>query len=275
MKAIVLFIISFQIMILSAGIINFPRTQGSINHSSQKKPLIVIAHRGDHVHVPENTLAAFQQAIAAGADYVEVDLRTSKDGHLVIMHDATVDRMTNGKGEINDLTYREIKKLIIKGKNGDQRVYHVPDFKSVLKTCKGHINIYLDFKDANVQKTYDLIKKFDMQDHVAVYLNQPKQYDEWKKTAPQIPLIASIPEKMDVKKLDSFLDKKKVNIIDNAYEESEIEFLHSRGIRAWLDAEEEKEDSTVWQKIIQAGADGIQTDHPEKLIQYLKRHGLK
>jgi glycerophosphoryl diester phosphodiesterase len=57
---------------------------------------LVSAHRGDHTHAPENTLRAYANAIGAGADYVEIDLRTTRDSVLVIMHDASVDRMTNG-----------------------------------------------------------------------------------------------------------------------------------------------------------------------------------
>src|SRR5882724_10476733 len=73
--------------------------------------IIVVAHRGDHVDVPENTLAAYEKAIQHGADFTEIDLRTTKDGELVIMHDASVDRMTNGKGNIKDLTYEQLRQL--------------------------------------------------------------------------------------------------------------------------------------------------------------------
>ncbi|MHA4810654.1 glycerophosphodiester phosphodiesterase [Flavitalea flava] len=70
---------------------------------------IVIAHRGDNTEAPENTLAAVENGIKNGVDFVEIDLRTTKDCVLVIMHDETVDRMTNGKGRISDLTYAEVR----------------------------------------------------------------------------------------------------------------------------------------------------------------------
>ncbi|MDQ2864369.1 MAG: glycerophosphodiester phosphodiesterase family protein, partial [Bacteroidota bacterium] len=79
-----------------------------------KHKLVVIAHRGSHLKVPENTLAAYDNAIKGGADYVEIDLRTTKDGHLVIMHDASVTRMTGRHGNIKDLNYSDIKELRIK-----------------------------------------------------------------------------------------------------------------------------------------------------------------
>src|SRR5664279_3413431 len=121
---------------------------------------IVIAHRGDHVNVPENTLAAYKNAIKNGVDYVEIDLRTTKDSVLVIMHDASVDRMTNGKGAVSDLTYKEIKQLKITGKGKDSATtYEVPTFEEVLKTCRDKIHIYLDFKNAGVRQSYNMIKQ--------------------------------------------------------------------------------------------------------------------
>jgi glycerophosphoryl diester phosphodiesterase len=76
-----------------------------------KNGFVVIAHRGNHVEAQENTLAAFQNAIKVGADYVEIDLRTSKDSQLVIMHDGTVNRMTDGIGKVSDLTWAELQQL--------------------------------------------------------------------------------------------------------------------------------------------------------------------
>ena len=114
-------------------------------------------------NVPENTIAAYKNAIKNGVDYVEIDLRTTKDSVLVIMHDATVDRMTNGKGKISDLTYAEVRKLKVIDKRKDStKTYLVPNFEEVLQTCRNKINIYLDFKDASVQQSYNLIKKYGM-----------------------------------------------------------------------------------------------------------------
>jgi glycerophosphoryl diester phosphodiesterase len=103
-----------------------------------KHKFIVIAHRGDHVNVPENTLAAYENAIKNRVDYVEIDLRTTKDSVLVIMHDATVDRMTNGKGKISDLTYAELRKLKIIDKRKDStKTYLVcPPSKKYFKPAK-------------------------------------------------------------------------------------------------------------------------------------------
>src|SRR5260370_483413 len=71
----------------------------------------VVCHRGNHVAYPENSMAAYEEAIKVDADYIEIDLRTTKDGQLISMHDATVNRMTDGTGAVKDLTFAEIEKL--------------------------------------------------------------------------------------------------------------------------------------------------------------------
>ncbi|HEY9195530.1 MAG TPA: glycerophosphodiester phosphodiesterase family protein, partial [Mucilaginibacter sp.] len=132
-----------------------------------KHQFIVAAHRGDHVIYPENTLAAYEEAIKNEADYVEIDLRTTKDGELVSMHDGTVKRMTNGTGNIKDLTFNEVEQLIVKSKDTtDKTVYRIPSFKQILTLCKGRINIYLDFKAADPEQAYRMIKQYGMEKQV-------------------------------------------------------------------------------------------------------------
>ena len=74
-----------------------------------KHPIAVIAHRAGRGIMPENTLTAIRNAIRLGVDYVELDIRATKDGHLVIMHDGTVDRTTNGTGAVKDLDFAAIR----------------------------------------------------------------------------------------------------------------------------------------------------------------------
>src|SRR5262245_19840849 len=71
----------------------------------------VIAHRGDSAHFPENTIPSFDRAVELGADAIEFDLRVSRDGEVVIIHDPTVDRTTNGTGPVSSLTLAELRAL--------------------------------------------------------------------------------------------------------------------------------------------------------------------
>ena len=97
-------------------------TTWAINPGSQRLPL-VIAHRGDHSAAPENTLPAFQRALSAGADGVELDVRLTRDGQLVVFHDYRLDRTSDGQGRVMDRSLAEVRSL-------DVGSWFGPDFKS-------------------------------------------------------------------------------------------------------------------------------------------------
>jgi glycerophosphoryl diester phosphodiesterase len=114
-----------------------------------------------------------------------------------------------------------------------------------------------------------------MEDHIAVYLNKKEQYGLWKKVAPQIPLIASLPGAMTSEQGKDFLNHHAIKVVDNAYDQVAVELLHKKKIAVWLDEEDKEEGPAVWAEALKAGADGLQTDEPEKLIQYLKGQGIR
>ena len=74
--------------------------------------MLLIAHRGASGHAPENTLAAFKKAVTLGATFIETDLQLTRDARLVAIHDETVNRTTNGKGAVHDMTLAELRRLI-------------------------------------------------------------------------------------------------------------------------------------------------------------------
>ena len=80
--------------------------------------VLVVSHRADWRNAPENSLQAIQNCIEMGVDMVEIDLNKTKDGHLIVMHDRTLNRTTNGKGLASDYTLEEIKKMFLKNGAG-------------------------------------------------------------------------------------------------------------------------------------------------------------
>ncbi len=114
----------------------------------------VIAHRGSSADRPENTLASTHRAIAAGATMIEVDVRTTRDGHLVLLHDATLDRTTTGRGPVNGRRLSEIRQLDA-GSWFDHRYkdQRVPTLGEVLIVCRNKIDVLLDLKESG--ETYD------------------------------------------------------------------------------------------------------------------------
>jgi len=262
-------------------IVGYLQIQAQAQHAplpTTKNGFVVISHRGNHVKVPENTVASIKEAINAGADYAEIDLRTTKDGFLVLSHDVTVDRMTNGKGNVKDLTLEEIKKLEIveHADKQDKKIYHIPEFKEILEVSKQHINIYLDFKDADPVEAYQQIKDAGMEKNVVVYLNKREDYSKWKKVAPAMPLMASVPHEIKTAaQLGFFLSVAQLEVLDNITDSSMLALAKQKGIAVWLDCESADEAPAIWDQALSKAIQGIQTDHPENLVAYLKKTGQR
>ncbi|BAV06843.1 glycerophosphoryl diester phosphodiesterase [Filimonas lacunae] len=239
-----------------------------------KHSLIVIAHRGNHVAVPENSIAAIEQAIACGADYVEMDVRTTADGKLVLMHDATVNRTTNGEGNVASLTFNEVRALQLKATDG--KTYKVPTLEEALAACKDKIHIYLDFKVADVANTYALIKAAGMENQVVVYMNAKEQYKPWQSVAPQMPLMTSLPSEVtDAQTLRYALNKYRISAFDNITDSAMLSVTREQQVQVWLDAQHKGEGPATWQAAIQKGIQGLQTDQPAALIAYLVKNNLR
>jgi glycerophosphoryl diester phosphodiesterase len=139
--------------------------------------------------------------------------------------------------------------------------------------CKNKINIYLDFKMASVKKVWEQIQKSGMQHQVIVYPNTIDQYKQWQQIASQVPIITSVPEAyLTDDKLTQFFTNTKVSVVDNLYQPNLIKIAQQLGVKVWLDVEGTNENETVWDKYVKMGIDGLQTDKPEQLISYLKKH---
>ena len=108
--------------------------------AAQTARIAVMAHRGEQIRNPENSLSGIRAAIDLGADFVELDVRASLDGRQVLMHDATVDRTTDGRGAIAQWTFGRIRALKL-GNEG------VPGFEEALDTAHEKIEVYVDAKD--------------------------------------------------------------------------------------------------------------------------------
>ncbi len=112
----------------------------------------IIAHRGSSLDRPENTLASCRRAIEAGATVTETDIRTTRDGALVCMHDADVSRTTNGKGLVSEKTLAELRQLDA-GSWFDPKFHNerIPTLRETLEVCKGKIDVMLDLQEKGEQ----------------------------------------------------------------------------------------------------------------------------
>jgi glycerophosphoryl diester phosphodiesterase len=242
---------------------------------AQTRPsqLVIIAHRGDHTTAPENTLKAFEDAIATGVDYVEVDVRLSRDGELVVMHDATVDRMTQAKGYVKDFNWRELQQMTVINKDHPEWGKHrIPSLAEVLDICKGKVGIYLDFKAGDVTKTWQLILARKMEERVVVYINEIEQLSGWRSQTPTPPLMVSLPDSVkDTRTYKNFQIIANAQIMDGSYHDYTPELvraINKEGQSIWVDVQEKGENEALWTKVRALGVQGMQTDHPRELVHW-------
>lgn len=157
----------------------FYQTVEKQDADTPREKVYIVAHRGNTLaaieqFVPENSLECFEIAIQSGiVDMLEIDVRPTKDGELVIMHDATIDRTTNGKGKVSSYTYQELLQFDMKRDKVAPGV-KIPTLKQTFELCKGRIFLNLDIhgKSVPIGQLADLIQECGMMDQVMIYSTQ-------------------------------------------------------------------------------------------------------
>jgi glycerophosphoryl diester phosphodiesterase len=120
---------------------------------SQAVSRLIVAHRGASAELPENTVAAFDRAVEVGAPAVEFDVRMTADGRAVVMHDADVDRTTNGSGLVRDLTLDDVRSLRIEGADGS--THAVPTLHDALASLSGRAAVDVEIKNIPGEPDFD------------------------------------------------------------------------------------------------------------------------
>lgn len=230
--------------------------------------MFVVAHRGAHQGIPENSLAAYDKAIELGCDFVEIDLRTTKDGAMVSVHNSDVDAyvVDGTKGKVSDMTLAEVRALDIGARVGEQwRGTKVPTFEEILQTCQGRIGIYLDLKDGDVDRILPLLREYDMT-RDTVWYSGPAPLKRVAEVCPEcLPMPDPGPEKLLPKILARF-EPKVVAAVWKYFSEDFVKTCHDAGAVVIVD----EEDSSSWEDALAWGTDGVQTDDPAGLIGWLK-----
>jgi len=127
------------------------------------RKVLVVAHRGASAYEPENTLRSLRRALEIGADMVEVDVHASRDGHIVVIHDAKVERTTNGKGYVKDLTLKEMRKL--DAGLGEK----VPTLEEVVELMRGKAQLVIEIKVPRTEeKVLRIIKEGSLRNNVLI-----------------------------------------------------------------------------------------------------------
>lgn len=160
-------LVSVAALILLAACQSAPAaTSASVEPTRPAEPgagsaVLIVAHRGGAALAPENTLAAFENALQIGVDMVECDVHLSRDGELIVMHDPDVSRTTDGAGQIGQMTLAEIKKLNAAARfgNGTWPAQPPPTLGELLDRVKGKAGIQIEIKLASGNVRYPGIEK--------------------------------------------------------------------------------------------------------------------
>lgn len=221
-----------------------------------------IAHRGASAHYPENTILAFEKAIESGCDMIELDVHICKTGEIIVMHDETVDRTTNGTGLIAKKTFEEIKKLRI---NGD---WQVPILEEVLECVNRRVKINVEIKNLSaVKAVVNLLKKY--------VNNNGWHYDDFVISSSDQDCLLLV-KKFDESLLVSFVYEEvpipfeiilqyqpySVNIDYKLVNKNLVNKIHNLGIKLFVWTVNEKKKI---EELKSMAVDGIFSDYPEIL----------
>jgi len=237
-----------------------------------KNNVYVVAHRGAHNGIPENSLAAYQKAIDMGCDFVEIDVRTTKDGKFISVHNSTIDEYVEGvKGKISEFTLDELLALDIGSRVGSEwKNTRIPTFEEILQLCKGKIGIYLDLKAAPVPELIEIINKYGMEKDIIWYIpaSRTKEINELITNCPD---CFPMPDPGPESNIEDVLSKFPAKVLATdmgKLSENFVRMAHKHDVMIIVDEREGTEEE--WSQIINWKTDGIQTDHPEELILFLK-----
>ncbi len=233
----------------------------------------VIAHRGAHKGIPENTLAAYQKAIDLGCDFVEIDVRKTRDGRFVSVHNEEVDKYTGGEytGKVKSFTLEELKNMNIgKSVGPEWKNERIPTLEEILKLCEGKIGIYLDLKEPYMEELAFIIKGFNMVREVVWYIpfSKLKEIKELKKYCPNCIVMPDPGSGENINKVAESVETEVIATDMSHLNEDFVKTAHEFNMKIFVD--EDKGGAEEWTKIISWGTDGIQTDDPEALVNFLK-----
>lgn len=242
------------------------------------KVVLICAHRGAHNEVPENSLASFRKAVELGLDIFELDIRATKDDSLVIMHDKTVDRTTDGHGAVADLTFAEIRQLHLKF--GDKVTEEkVPTLEEALNIARGKILVDLDIKVNKFPGILAVVTRTHTFNTVFALLYHPVYGKMVKEKSPGFRTLIRTYNEAAVDTLFTITPTEAVHIDNHFNTASVVSKIKSHGARVFINALDDADKLAVanpdaYDVDVVNGANIVQTNYPVLLMQYLKKKGL-
>ncbi len=265
---------------LSAAFLDFP----SLFLSDKK--IVTIAHRGASGYAPESTLSSYRLGVKMGADYIEIDVQMTADGELVAMHDTSVNRTTNGKGAVKDMTLAEIKALDAGSWFNEKHPIYarddyanekVPTLREIFEAFGKDTRYMLETKDPEdspgmEEKMWALVEEYDLRKYVAVQSFSPAsllKIRTWDKDVPLFQLLwYNRPARISERTLSEIGEY--ANGIGANYlriNEDYVDKVKQSGLLIYpytVNYQVNMENAVKW------GVDGVHTDFPDRLLEVIE-----
>lgn len=251
-------------------------------HNPNSEYVMVAAHRASHKIYPENSLPAIQHAIDLGVDIIELDVKVSKDGIPFLMHDGTINRTTNGTGDGEEYSMEELKKFRLKNSDGTLSNETIPTFEEALNITRGKAMVDIDIKTSHLKQINEVVQKTRTVKQVFYFDND---YDGLKEVRAMESKSIFMPRAYSYEMADSALNvfSPAVIHIDPSFYTNEVTTLiRNNGARIWINSLGDSDElirsgkiEEAMDELLKFRANVIQTDEPEKIIQYLISKGLR
>jgi len=226
--------------------------------------MIIMGHRGAAAVAPENTLLSVAKAIEIGVDAVEIDVRLTKDRELVVIHDASVDRTTNGRGAVNQYELRDIKTL------DAGRGERIPTLQEVVDLVGGRVTLVIELKEEGTEKkVVELIRKNHFEQQVYVISFWHRLVKNVKELAPRIKtgvLLVGCPVDACVAtQASADAVVMRYSFVNRDF----VETAHKEGLQVLI---WNIDDRNLLKPYVEIGVDGIASNDPQVLVEYFRPH---
>ncbi|PPL02421.1 glycerophosphoryl diester phosphodiesterase [Parapedobacter indicus] len=256
-----------------------------LTYHEKRYPLISVHRGGASKGFPENALETFENNFRQQPIIIECDIRATKDGVLVLMHDETLDRTTTGTGQVQDVEFSALKKLKLKDIEGNVTPYRIPTLDETLQWGAGKVIFTLDVKrGVSYASVIDAIRRNKAEAYSVVITYSADQAAVVHQLAPNVMISASIQSAGDLLRLNdhSIPDNRLVAFVGTREADKELyDLLHGHGILCILgtlgnlDKQAAVRGDTVYTALIERGADILSTDRPLEAGKALQAYRIK
>lgn len=230
---------------------------------------LIFAHRGANSFAPENSLDAFEKAIDLGCDGIEMDLRYTASGDIIIFHDRTLNRMSSQKGNVHQLSLAAIKKACLDG----QEKCQIPTFQEALDLIRDRVRIILDVKRETIrsngfeEKIVSILKDFNLRDSIIISSFNPLVLKKIAKIAPDFHL-GFILSNRSHRLMTIGTSLKSLHVMHTILTKKYLESIQAKGYRVYPWTVDSEDGMRHFTKM---GVDGIITNRPEIFFRMVER----